>query len=120
MEIALQISKLPNDWKVTNPHGKVKTKKNLEYCIWGVEKEGDNVVYFEKAILENILLLTKNSQLDSMLVGQIQRDSHIWRNYVFNFIFLEELTETLEHPTSIFVIYLPGHYVTLIVDGEKY
>ena len=24
------------------------------------------------------------------------------------------------YPTSIFVIYLPGHYVTLIVDGEKY
>ena len=51
-EIEAQISKLPNDWKVTNPHGKVKTKKNLEYCIWGVEKEADILVYFEKAIHE--------------------------------------------------------------------
>ena len=52
MEIALQISKLPNDWKVRNPHGKVKTKKSLEYCILGFEKEGDIVVYFEKDTLE--------------------------------------------------------------------
>ena len=51
-EIASQISNLPNDWKVTNPHGKLRTKKDLEFCIWGVEKEGDNVVYFEKDILE--------------------------------------------------------------------
>jgi hypothetical protein len=30
----------------------LRTKKDLEFCIWGVEKEGDNIVYFEKAILE--------------------------------------------------------------------
>jgi hypothetical protein len=47
-----RISKLPNDWKVTNPRGKVKTKKDLEWASWGIEKEGDNLVYFEKAILE--------------------------------------------------------------------
>jgi hypothetical protein len=33
---------------------------------------------------------------------------------------LEELTEPLQHLPSIFVIHLPNHYVTLVVDGEKY
>jgi Ulp1 family protease len=39
---------------------------------------------------------------------------------VCNFIFLEELTEPLQHLPSIFVIHLPNHYVTLVADGEKY
>jgi hypothetical protein len=39
---------------------------------------------------------------------------------VRNFIFLEELTEPLQHLPSIFVLHLPNHYVTLVVDGEKY
>jgi hypothetical protein len=39
---------------------------------------------------------------------------------VCNFIFLEELTQPLQYLPSIFVIYLPNHYVTLVVDGEKY
>ena len=52
-EIATQISKLPNEWKVTTSHdSKVKTNKNLEYCTWGIEKEADNLVYFEDAILK--------------------------------------------------------------------
>ncbi len=37
-----------------------------------------------------------------------------------NFIFLEELTEPLQHLPSIFVIHLPNQYVTIVVDGEKY
>jgi hypothetical protein len=99
----------------------LRTKKDLEFCIWGVEKEGDSIVYFEKAILEKYPPPHKNiSQFDSMLVGQIQRDSHIWRHHVLNFIFLEELNEPLQHLPSIFVIYLPNHFVTLVVDGENY
>ena len=119
-EIGAQISKLPNDWKVTDPHGKVKTKNNLEYCIWGVENEGDNVVYFVKAILEKYPPPHKTiSQFDSMLVSRIKIYSHIWRHHVLNFIFLEKLTKPLQHLPSIFVIYLPNHYVTLVVDGGK-
>ena len=55
-----------------------------------------------------------------MLVGQIQRDSHIWRHHVLNFIFLEEMTGPLQHLPYIFVIYLLNHYVTLVVDGANY
>jgi len=120
-EIAEQISNLPNDWKVTNPHSKVRTKKNLEFCIRGVEKEGDNVLYSEKTILEKYPPPHKKiPRFDSMLIAQIQRDSHIWRHHVLNFIFLEELTELLQHLPSILFIYLPNHYVTLVVDGENY
>jgi len=39
---------------------------------------------------------------------------------VWNFIFLEEVTEALHHLPSISVLHLPNHYVTLVVDGEKY
>ena len=76
-------------------------------------------MYFEKAILEKHPSPHINkSQFDSMLVGQIQRDSHIWRHHVLNFIFLKSLTEPLQHLHCIFVIYLPNHYVTIVVDGE--
>jgi hypothetical protein len=72
VEIAAQIFKLPNDWKVTNLRGKVKTKKDLEWASWGVEKEGNSLVYFKKAILEKYSPLHTNiTQFDSMLCGQI-------------------------------------------------
>jgi hypothetical protein len=121
VEIAEQISKLPNDWKVTNSRGKVKTKMDLEWASWGVKKEGGNLVYLEKAILKKYPPPHKNiTQFDSMFCGQIKMNNHIWRHRVCNFIFLEELTGPLQQIPYIFIIHQPNHYVTLVVNGEKY
>ena len=121
MEIAALISSLPNDWKVTNAGGKTKTKNDLMRCTYGAEKEADNILYFEVAILNKHPPPQKVvSQFDSMLVEQINVDSRLWRHNVLNFIFLEELTEPLQHPTSVFLIHTSSHFVTLVVDREKY
>ena len=77
-------------------------------------------MYISSMQFSKDILLKKNARIDSMLVGQLNLDSHIWRHHVLNFIFLEELNEPLQHLPSIFVIYLPNHFVTLVVDGENY
>ena len=76
-EIATLISKLPNDWKVTNPRGKVKTKKDLVRYTWGTNKESDNLTYFEAAILKKT---SSSSEVDfaiSLDVGRTNKYRHL-------------------------------------------
>jgi hypothetical protein len=123
-EIAALIISLPNDWKVTNACGKTKTKKDIMRCAYGVQKEADNIVNFQLAILKAYPPAEENvAQFDTMLVGSIEYDRKVWRrHHVFNSIFKETLTEPLQHSTSVYLIYSKkeNHYVTLVVDRKKF
>ncbi len=62
------------------------------------------------------------SLFDTMLVGSIEYDRTVWIQHVFNSIFEETLTEPLQHPTSVYLIYRENekHCVTLVVDRKKF
>ena len=117
------ISSLPNDWKVTNACGKTRTKRDIMRCTYGVHKEADIILHFQFAILKNYPpAVEKVSQFDTMLVGSIEYDRTIWRHQVLNSIFEENLTEPLQHPTSVYLIHneIQKHFVTLVVDRKKF
>jgi hypothetical protein len=72
---------------------KLRLKRISSILLGGLKRRQTTLYILRLQFSKNILLLTKKSQFDSMLVGQIKMDSHIWRHHVLNFIFLEELTE---------------------------